>query len=60
MAKKKEREQQANEELRPELPPGVKRSRTLEGHQDVVRSVAFDPQGGTLTSAGYVLSVIHI
>ncbi len=36
--------------MRPELPPGVKLLRTLEGHQDVVRSVAFDPQGETLAS----------
>ena len=33
-----------------ELPPGVKLLRTLEGHQDAVKSVAFDPQGGTLAS----------
>ena len=32
------------------LPPGVKLFRTLEGHQDAVRSVAFDPAGGTLAS----------
>jgi small GTP-binding protein len=32
------------------LPPGVKGVRTLEGHQDTVLSVAFDPQGGTLAS----------
>jgi small GTP-binding protein len=50
MEKKKEQGQRANEELRPELPPGVKLLRTLEGHQDVVRSVAFDPQGETLAS----------
>ncbi|HSS51252.1 MAG TPA: hypothetical protein VLX28_20105, partial [Thermoanaerobaculia bacterium] len=46
MAKKKERGQQANEEL----PPGVKLLRTLEGHRDKVNSVAFDPQGKTLAS----------
>ena len=34
----------------PELPPGVKLLRTLEGHEGAVRSVAFDPQGGTLAS----------
>lgn len=34
----------------PPLPPGVKLLRTLEGPQDVVRSVAFDPQGGALAS----------
>src|SRR3954449_9473355 len=50
MANEKERGQWANEELRPELPPGVKLLRTLEGHQDTVTSVAFDPQGETLAS----------
>ncbi|HET9208975.1 MAG TPA: TIR domain-containing protein [Thermoanaerobaculia bacterium] len=50
MAEKKEREQRANEELRPELPPGVKLLRTLEGHQDTVNSLAFDLQGKTLAS----------
>ncbi|MFL6258286.1 MAG: TIR domain-containing protein [Thermoanaerobaculia bacterium] len=40
-----------NEELQPELPPGVKLLRTLEGHQgSQVYSVAFDPQGETLAS----------
>ncbi len=34
----------------PELPPGVKLLRTLKGHQYVVTSVAFDPQGETLAS----------
>ena len=34
----------------PPLPPGVKLLRTLEGHKDVVLSVAFDPQGETLAS----------
>src|SRR3954468_4247668 len=48
MAEKKEREQRANEELRPELPPGVKLFRTLKGHQGAVNSVAFDPQGEML------------
>ncbi len=42
--------QRANEESRPELPPGVKLLRTLQGHQDLVLSVAFDPQGETLAS----------
>jgi small GTP-binding protein len=32
------------------LPPGVKLLRTLEGHEDMVMSVAFDPLGGTLAS----------
>jgi small GTP-binding protein len=34
----------------PELPPGVKLLRTLEGHNGAIYSVAFDPQGGTLAS----------
>jgi hypothetical protein len=44
MAKKKHQERRANEEVRAELPPGVKLLRTLEGHTDAVTSVAFDPQ----------------
>ena len=43
MTNKEEIAQRAHEELRPELPPGVKLFRTLEGHQDAVQSVAFDP-----------------
>ncbi len=35
-----------------ELPPGVKLLRTLEGHKDIVYSVAFDPSGRTLASGG--------
>jgi hypothetical protein len=31
-----------------ELPPSVKLLRTLAGHQEIVHSVAFDPQSGTL------------
>jgi len=34
----------------PELPPGVKLLRTLEGHEDIAHSVAFDPAGYTLAS----------
>jgi small GTP-binding protein len=50
MANKEPQEPQANEELRPELPPGVKLLRTLEGHQGEVNSVVFDPQGEMLAS----------
>jgi small GTP-binding protein len=50
MAKNEPQEQRANEELRPELPPGVKLLRTIEGHRERVTSVAFDPRGGTLAS----------
>jgi small GTP-binding protein len=52
MAKKMRRGQRTSEVVRPELPPGVKLLRTLEGHQGSVNSVAFDPQGGTLASGG--------
>jgi len=50
MANKKKRGPRANEEALPELPRGVKLLRTLEGHQGIVRSVAFDPQGEMLAS----------
>jgi small GTP-binding protein len=50
MTKREPQGPQANEELQPELPPGVKLLRTLEGHQGAVNSVAFDPQGGMLAS----------
>jgi WD40 repeat protein len=36
------------QELKP--PPGVKLLRTLEGHEDVVYGIAFDPAGRTLAS----------
>jgi hypothetical protein len=49
MAKKK-RDEQLSEPQAPTLPPGVKLLRTLEGHKDVVISVAFDPAGRTLAS----------
>ena len=35
-----------------ELPAGVKLLRSLEGHENIVRGVAFDPSGRTLASAG--------
>lgn len=52
MAKKKHQEQGrlADEEVRPELPPGVKLLRTLEGHRRRIFSMEFDPLGGTLAS----------
>lgn len=53
MARKSRKRQtrQAGYRLRNELPPGVKLLRTLEGHQDVIWSLAFDPEGITLGSA---------
>src|SRR5207249_4000435 len=44
---------QADEVVRTKLPPGVKLLGTLEGHQDFILSLAFDPQGGTLASGSY-------
>jgi small GTP-binding protein len=41
----------------PPLPPGVKLLRTLKAHQGPVLSVAFDPQGETLASAGTDITV---
>lgn len=49
-AKKKTRSRRTGSGAERELPPGVKLLRTLEGHKGKVRSVAFDPQGGTLAS----------
>jgi small GTP-binding protein len=52
MATKELEEQgrRTDEELREKLPPGVKLLRTLEGHKNLVVSVAFDPQGRMLAS----------
>src|SRR5690349_2060502 len=49
MPKKKRDEQPANLQA-PELPPGVKLLRALEGHKDIVNGVAFDPAGKVLAS----------
>ena len=37
----------------PQLPPGVTLAQVLSGHTDLVMSVAFDPQGGTLASGSF-------
>ena len=47
---KKKQSPEAGEVVQTELPPGVKLLRVLEGHQDAVRSLAFDPEGNTLAS----------
>src|SRR5260370_12962 len=46
----KSKGQQVNQPAPTVLPRGVIGFRTLEGHQDAVCSVAFDPQGETLAS----------
>ena len=48
--KKKTRAPATSSGAERELPPGVKLLRTLEGHQDRVTSVAFDPKGGSMAS----------
>jgi len=52
MAKKEHRGQdgRADKPVLTKVPSGVKLLRTLKGHQDAVRSVAFHPQGATLAS----------
>lgn len=47
MPKQKQEEQQDETQ---ELPPGVKLARTLEEHEDIVTSLAFDPTGQVLAS----------
>jgi small GTP-binding protein len=51
MAKTEQKQQgQVDQEDGPDLPPGVKLLRSLEGHEKLVSSLAFDPQGETLAS----------
>jgi WD40 repeat protein len=52
MAKKRDdgQERPADNDVRTDLPPGVKLLRALKGYEDAVKSVAFDPQGRTLAS----------
>src|SRR5436305_1870787 len=49
---KKKRDEQYAEPQAPGLPPGVKLFCVLEGHENVVYSVAFDPEGKLLASGG--------
>lgn len=51
MPERKSRSKENIGELK--LPPGVKLRHILEGHQDWVTSLAFDPQGCTLASGSY-------
>jgi len=55
MAKKNQKKQRLRTNLRvlTELPPGVKLVRTLEGHQNIVSSLAFDPQGNRIVSGSF-------
>ena len=48
--KPEERWQRADEEVRKNLPPGVKLVRTLRGHTGVVGSIAWSPDGRILAS----------
>ncbi|HEY0323717.1 MAG TPA: hypothetical protein VGC66_22380, partial [Pyrinomonadaceae bacterium] len=52
MPKQKQNNQHGEQQQEPELPPGVKLARTLEGHASVVSSIAFDPEGEMLASGG--------
>jgi small GTP-binding protein len=51
--KKKIQPPTADKEVETELPPGVTLLRTLEGHQGMVTSVAFDPQSQILASGSH-------
>ncbi len=48
-----QRDGQLDERREQELPQGVKLLRTLEGHEDIILSVAFDPMGRMLVSGSY-------
>jgi WD40 repeat protein len=50
---KQKRDRQRGEQPERGLPRGVKLLRTLEGHKNVVFSVAFDPEGRTLVSGSH-------
>src|SRR5215213_2688568 len=55
MAEKNQKKQKSHADRRgqTELPPGVKLLCTLEGHRDVIKSLAFDPHGDTLAGGSY-------
>jgi small GTP-binding protein len=55
MANRKPEEQRlgVDQKVRSDLPSGVKLVRTLEGHEDQVSSLAFDPHGGLLASGSW-------
>ena len=59
MAKKEQKTQRPNtgEDVRTDLPSGVKLLRTLDGHHDIVWSLAFDPHGETVASGSYDTTV---
>jgi GTPase SAR1 family protein len=53
----KKQDNQPGPQQEQQLPPGVKLLRTLEGHNDSVNSVAFDPAGKMLASGSYDATV---
>jgi WD40 repeat protein len=56
MARQNQQEEQwrqADEEVRKNLPPGVKLVRTLRGHKAPIGHIAWSPDGETLASASY-------
>src|SRR5215213_9382094 len=55
MAEKNQKKQKSHADRRgqTELPPGVKLLCTLEGHRDVIKSLAFDPHGDTLAGGSH-------
>ncbi len=52
MAKNTHQQGQPTNAAQRELPPGVELVLTLEGHSNLIKGLAFDPQGETLASTG--------
>jgi small GTP-binding protein len=52
-----ERRPREQDDVPIELPPGVKLLRTLQGHQKMIYSLAFDPRGGLLASGSADMTV---